>query len=117
MGQVYRYDPKSGRCNYQEPSKPQLKALQILEALGGTVIRARPGNRSAYSGCITQGWIKSKQMKNNRYRLTLTAAGRAELKHQCDRAAFAKAVGLPNTPQLAKLMFMDGQSKDESGDD
>ena len=83
MGQQYRFNPETRYSDYQEPSKAQLRVMERI-AECGTLSVSYIGGFTSYAACI---------------------AGRAELQHQVDRAEFAIATGLPNSPRLAKFMY------------
>lgn len=124
MGQVYRFDPATGRCSATEPSAAQVEWLLLL-ALGPHRTPRRPSEpplwdrkatgpgrppinvlRSCQENGWTRSWPGAPSYMLGYYSATwaLTKAGRAEVDHQRARAAFAIAAALPNTPRLARLM-------------
>lgn len=117
MGQKYRYDPATGQCNYQEPPARQLDILHEIEVSAeGFIVAHYIGGHTPYRALLDRGFVcrRGREVDLNQP-LELTDAGRAELQHQRDRAAFAEKIGLPNTPQLAKLMYANAFDGDEEG--
>jgi hypothetical protein len=100
VGQQYRFNPETGYSDHQEPSKAQLRVMERI-AECGTLSVSYIGGFTSYAACIAHDWA----IEISENVLALTDAGRAELQHQVDRAEFAIATGLPNTPRLAKFMY------------
>lgn len=107
VGQRYRYDPKTGSSDCEEPSPAQFAWL--LQA--GPDDRLPTLNRlQVMRACHDRGWVRSVPSRPE-YMLGyyaaewyITARGRTEVQHSEERERLARELGVQNHRRLSRLM-------------